>query len=109
MGFFDFLLGKKKSDEKTSSIPKCPNCDEFVNLKKERCPKCGVRIKSMFRYRCPKCQTLNELDLKKCVKCFYDFEASSEKPKKTSYLCPICNYSMDAILTECPSCGTRFM
>lgn len=108
MGFFDFIF-KPKNKERKSNLPKCPNCNAFVNLKLERCQSCGVRIKSMFRYRCPKCQELNEIDLKKCKKCFYDFEASTEKPKKTSYLCPICNYSMETIMTACPACGTKFM
>ena len=45
----------------------CPNCGESINLSMERCPKCGVRIKSMFRRRCPHCSSLNELDVKKCV------------------------------------------
>lgn len=88
---------------------KCPNCGEKVHLNMERCPKCGVRIKSMFRRKCPRCGTLNELDIKKCVKCFYDFQAEVERAKKTYYVCPICGYKMEAMLTACPACNRRFM
>jgi anaerobic ribonucleoside-triphosphate reductase len=88
---------------------KCPNCSEAINLSMERCPKCGVRIKSMFRRKCPRCGTLNELDIKMCTKCRFEFEAELERAKKTFYVCPICGYKMDALLTQCPACNARFM
>jgi rubrerythrin len=99
--------GGKSSTKGQNQV--CPNCGEKINLNMERCPKCGVRIKSMFRRRCPRCGALNELDAKKCSKCFYDFEAELERAKKTFYVCPICGYKMDALLTQCPACSTRFM
>lgn len=112
MGLLDLFRGALKGSKSTSSkgqSQKCPNCGETVNLSMERCPKCGVRIKSMFRRRCPRCGTLNDLDVKKCSKCFYNFEAEIERAKKTYYVCPICGYRMDTMLTQCPACNTRFM
>lgn len=112
MGIADILKGiitGKRPSGRKGQMQKCPNCGESVNLSMERCPKCGVRIKSMFRRRCPKCKTLNELDIKECIKCRYDFEAELERAKKTYYVCPICRFKMEAMLTRCPACGTRFM
>lgn len=106
--FKNIIKGSKEPAGKKQA-QSCPSCGEKVNLSMERCPKCGVRIKSMFRRRCPKCETLIELDNKKCTKCFYDFEAELERAKKTYYVCPICGYKMEAILTRCPACNTRFM
>jgi len=100
--------GGAASDRKGQSQP-CPSCGETINFSMERCPKCGVRIKSMFRRKCPKCGALNELDVKKCVKCGYDYEAGLERAKRTFYVCPVCGYKMEALLTQCPACGTRFM
>jgi predicted RNA-binding Zn-ribbon protein involved in translation (DUF1610 family) len=87
----------------------CPNCGEAITLEMERCPKCGVRIKSMFRRKCPKCGALNELDIKKCSKCFYDFEAELQMLKKTYFVCPFCGYKSDAFMTECYACGAKFV
>jgi anaerobic ribonucleoside-triphosphate reductase len=112
MGIFDLVKKVLKgSGGSTRKGPdqKCPNCGEIVNLSMERCPKCGVRIKSMFRRKCPKCKTLNDLDVKKCTKCRYNFEAELERAKRTYYVCPICRYKMEAMLTRCPACNTRFM
>jgi anaerobic ribonucleoside-triphosphate reductase len=112
MGIGDILkriVTGKRPPARRGQAQKCPNCGEMVNLSMERCPKCGVRIKSMFRRKCPRCQTLNELDIKKCVKCRYDFEAETERAKKTYYVCPICRFRMEVMLTRCPACGTRFM
>ncbi|MEW6748474.1 MAG: zinc ribbon domain-containing protein [Candidatus Micrarchaeota archaeon] len=103
------VQGGGASSKRKGQVQNCPNCGEKVNLSMERCPKCGVRIKSMFRRKCPRCGTLNELDVRKCVKCFYDFEAELERANKTFYVCPICGYKMDGILTRCPACNTRFM
>ena len=110
MGLLDLFkgMGKKQSAMKGQK-QNCPNCGEPVNLSMERCPKCGVRIKSMFRRKCPKCNTLVELDAKECPKCGYDFEAELERAKRTYYRCPICGYKMDAMYTRCPACSTRFM
>ncbi len=88
---------------------KCPNCKHTVTLDMERCPNCGVRIKSMFRMRCPRCEALNEIDAKKCTKCYYGFEAESERAKKTFYVCPICGNKSETFLTKCYVCNTRFM
>jgi rubrerythrin len=104
-----FLKGPPPSSSRKGQTQSCPNCGEKVNLSMERCPKCGVRIKSMFRRKCPKCQTLIELDAKRCTKCGYNFEAELERANKTFYVCPICNYKMEAMLTQCPACNTRFM
>ncbi len=104
-----FVKGPPPSSSRKGQVQKCPNCGEAVNLSMERCPKCGVRVKSMFRRKCPKCQTLNELDIKKCTKCGYNFEAELERANKTYYVCPICGYKMEAMLTQCPACNTRFM
>jgi anaerobic ribonucleoside-triphosphate reductase len=113
MGFGDLLKGVMKGDKSSSGgknqKQNCPNCNETINLSMERCPKCGVRIKSMFRRRCPKCQTMNELDIRICTNCRFDFEAELERAKKTFYVCPICGYKMEALLTQCPACSTRFM
>ncbi|MBI5222960.1 hypothetical protein HY990_00915 [Candidatus Micrarchaeota archaeon] len=113
MGLSDVFKGmfSKKSEMpegKGTNELKCPNCATPISLSMERCPSCGVRIKSMFRMRCPKCNALNELGSKKCSKCFYDFSVPSEKPKK-SYVCPICGYEMDTFLTSCPACSTSFV
>ena len=105
----NMFKGGGASSSRKGQVQACPNCGEKVNLSMERCPKCGVRIKSMFRRRCPKCGALNELDIKKCTKCGYDFEAELERAKKTYYVCPICGYKMEAMLTQCPACNTRFM
>jgi len=110
MGLGDIFKGMaagRGSDRKEPAV--CPNCGEKVDLGMERCPKCGVRIKSMFRRKCPKCGTPNELDIKRCTKCRYDFEAELERAKKTYHVCPICGYKMDSLLTQCPACNTRFM
>ena len=106
--FKEALRGSAGSSKKGQS-QKCPSCGEPVTLDMERCPKCGVRIKSMFRRKCPKCGTLNELDNKKCSSCGHSFEAELERAKKTYYICPICGYRSDAFLTRCPACNTRFM
>ena len=112
MGLLDLLKGAIKGRKPSShkgQAQKCPNCGETENLSMERCPKYGVRIKSMFRRKCPRCSTLNDLDVQKCGKCFYNFEAELERAKKTYYVCPICGYKMDTMLTRCPACNTRFM
>ena len=108
MGIGDFL-GEVFHTKKKGEKHKCPNCCAEITLDMERCPKCGVRIKSMFRRKCPKCGTLNELDIKKCIKCGYDFEAEMEQAKKTYYICPICGYKSSSFLTQCPACGTKFV
>lgn len=112
MGLGDLLKGMikgRKPSGRKGQRQTCPNCGETVNLSMERCPKCGVRIKSMFRRKCPKCNALNELDSKKCVKCMFNFEAEIERAKRTYYVCPICGYKMEAMYTACPACGRRFM
>ena len=48
MGILDVfggIFGGKKAAK--GEKRECPNCGETVNLAMERCPKCGVRIKSM--------------------------------------------------------------
>ncbi len=87
---------------------KCPKCKATVTLDMERCPKCGTRISSMFRIECPKCKTANELDAKRCSKCGYEFEAEPQK-NKTVYKCPLCGYEADYWMTQCPSCGVKFV
>ncbi len=112
MGLFDIFKGVLKGKKKSTlsgQAQKCPNCGNIIDLSMERCPKCGVRIKSMFRRKCPRCETLNELDARKCKKCGYNFEAELERAKKTYYVCPICGYKTDAFLTRCPVCNTRFL
>jgi anaerobic ribonucleoside-triphosphate reductase len=113
MGLGDLLGGLLKgppaSSNRKGQVQACPSCGERVNLSMERCPKCGVRVKSMFRRKCPKCQELIELDAKKCGKCGYSFEAELERANKTFYVCPICGYKMEALLSQCPACNTRFM
>ncbi|MBI5046395.1 hypothetical protein HZC07_01545 [Candidatus Micrarchaeota archaeon] len=96
-------LARKKEKQQ------CPNCKQPLDLGMERCPNCGVRIKSMFRRKCPKCNSLNELDNDRCTKCRYDFKAEGERDKKTYYLCPICGYHMEGFLTRCPACDTKFI
>jgi DNA-directed RNA polymerase subunit RPC12/RpoP len=105
----NIVRGGGAASAKKGQVQQCPNCGEKVNLSMERCPKCGVRIKSMFRRRCPHCSALNELDIRKCSACGYDFEAELERAKKTYYVCPICGHRMEAMLTQCPACNTRFM
>jgi anaerobic ribonucleoside-triphosphate reductase len=107
--FGNLTKGPPPSGGGKGQVQNCPNCGERVNLSMERCPKCGVRIKSMFRRKCPKCQTLVELDAKACPKCRFSFEAELERANKTFYVCPICGYKMEAMLTQCPACSTRFM
>ncbi|MBU0532502.1 hypothetical protein KKB44_03340 [Candidatus Micrarchaeota archaeon] len=111
MGLGDFLSGLFKGSKPVSKGPprKCPSCSETVNLSMERCPKCGVRIKSMFRRKCPKCNTLNELDIQRCRQCRYDFEAELQRAKKTYYVCPRCGYKMDTMYTRCPACNVRLV
>ncbi len=113
MGLGDILKGvvkgKPPSSDRKGQVQKCLNCGETINLSMERCPKCGVRIKSMFRRKCPKCGNLVELDAKKCTKCGFSFEAELERANKTFYICPICGYKMETMLTQCPACNTRFM
>ena len=111
MGISDLLnsaLSGSGSGGKDEWYP-CPSCKTKINLKMERCTKCGVRIASMFRRKCPRCQSLNELKIKNCVKCNYNFEAEEERRAKDKYQCPICNYTTDAYLTRCPVCNTRFV
>ncbi|HIH22526.1 TPA: hypothetical protein HA238_02255 [Candidatus Micrarchaeota archaeon] len=105
----NIATGTTKGESKKGPVQKCPNCGETVLLSMDRCPKCGVHVKSMFRRKCPKCADLNELDAKKCRKCGYDFVAELERAQRTVYVCPICGYRMDAILTQCPACNTRFL
>lgn len=111
MGLFDLFKKAIRGGgpAKKGQVQKCPSCGETVTLDMERCPKCGVRIKSMFRRKCPKCETLNELDNKVCSNCGYNFEAELERAKKTYYICPICRFKSEAYLTRCPACGTRFV
>ena len=94
MGIGDLIRNAFSSNStKLDSKPiPCPSCKKEINLNLERCPNCGVRISSMFRKKCPKCKTLNEISANKCTKCFYDFDAESERAKKTYYSCPICGY-----------------
>ena len=111
MGLLEIVgnMIKRPPDAGKAQSQKCPNCGETVNLAMERCPKCGVRIKSMFRRKCPRCGTLSELGIRKCGNCFYDYEAELEMAKKTYYVCPICGYRMSAYLTQCPACNRRFV
>lgn len=102
------LGGGKKKDTLASKKYKCPNCGENVTLEMERCAKCGIRIKSMFRKKCPKCGTANELDNEVCSECKYDFNAEIRAAKKTLYKCPRCGYEMDVWMQSCPACGVRF-
>ncbi|MEM2948458.1 MAG: zinc ribbon domain-containing protein [Candidatus Anstonellales archaeon] len=110
MGVLDLLLGWLKGKPKYAEKKyECPNCGEEITLNMERCPKCGTRIKSMFRKKCPKCGTANQIDAKKCEKCGFDFEELEVKERKTIYRCPRCGYRMDYYATRCPSCGIKFM
>ncbi|MBI5228290.1 hypothetical protein HY988_06885 [Candidatus Micrarchaeota archaeon] len=111
MGLFDLFknFGGGKKGPQHGPPQTCPNCKTKINLGMERCPGCGVRIKSMFRIKCPKCGTANEIDVKKCTKCQFQFDVESEMPKKTYYLCPICNYRMEGMMTACPACNARLM
>lgn len=108
IGALKDALGKKDKKTLASKEFKCPNCGAPVKLGWERCLKCGVRIKSMFRKKCPKCKAMNELDAKICSECEYDFEAEIRRAKKTKWRCPRCGYEMDAYMTSCPVCGVRF-
>jgi hypothetical protein len=111
MGLFDVIagaLGGKGKKTLASKDFKCPNCGAKVTLDMERCYKCGVRIKSMFRKKCPKCKELNELDAKVCGNCNYDFEAEVRAARKTQYRCPRCGYKMGVYMMKCPVCGVRF-
>lgn len=113
MGIMDMLRTASggKGNGKKGDVQKCPHCGETVLITMERCPKCGTHIKSMFKRKCPnkKCETLNELDAKRCVKCGFDFDAELKRAERTVYRCPICGYKMEALLTQCPACNTRFM
>ncbi|MEK6982459.1 MAG: hypothetical protein AABX38_06000 [Candidatus Micrarchaeota archaeon] len=110
MGILDIFktMLKGNSNSNKGQKQKCPNCGEILFLNQERCEKCGIRVKSMFRMSCPKCKNLNELDAKKCTKCKYDFEAEFARAARTFFVCPICGYKSEAYLTECPACSTRF-
>ncbi len=109
MGLAD-LFKKGFGKKQDGGLPQiCPNCKAKLDLSMERCPGCGVRIKSMFRIKCPRCSTANEIDLKKCTKCQFEFASELETPKKTYYLCPICGYHMDGPMTACPACNARLM
>lgn len=108
MGLGDLLgniFGKPKSDQDK----KCPNCGASVNIKESRCPSCGTHIKAMFRRKCPKCNRLNELDSKFCSECRYSFEAEFERARHVEFICPICGFRCDALLTSCPACNTKFI
>ncbi|MFH1222325.1 MAG: zinc ribbon domain-containing protein [Candidatus Micrarchaeota archaeon] len=110
MGIGDVIGGMLSGKKSTSGKKmKCPNCGADVTLDMERCQKCGVRIKSMFRRKCPKCETLNEIDADNCVKCGYNFEAERAELKRTYYVCPICGFKSEAFLTQCPACNTKFV
>jgi hypothetical protein len=106
MGIFDLV--KNIGGGGGGRWEKCPNCDTDVSLDMERCPKCGVHIKSMFKKKCPKCKTLCEVDAKKCEKCKYNFEEELARAKKTVYVCPICGFQADYYMLRCPSCNARF-
>lgn len=108
MGLLELILGKfKGSGDKRKA--KCPNCKTEINLSMERCPECGVRIKSMFRKKCPKCKELNELDVERCSKCRYDFAVELIRAKKTLYICPRCGYKAEYYMRSCPACNIRFV
>lgn len=107
MGLLDVLLGKESNPKGRKA--KCPGCGAEVMLDMERCPSCGVHIKSMFRKKCPKCEELNELDAERCTKCRYDFAVELARAKKTVYVCPICGYKADYYMLRCPSCNARFV
>ncbi|MBI2079121.1 hypothetical protein HYT84_00020 [Candidatus Micrarchaeota archaeon] len=111
MGLLDIFGQMVKGSGPSKKGPKqtCPNCGEIVFINQERCSKCGVRIKSMFRRKCPKCKSLNELDSKQCSNCKYSFEAEFERAKEKVYICPICGYQSTALLTSCPACNTKFI
>lgn len=113
MGLLDIFKnavgGGGGSEMRKGPAQKCPQCGETVLLNMERCPKCGTRIKSMFRRKCPKCNTLNELEAKRCSQCRYDFEAELERASRTYFVCPICGYKNEAFLTHCPGCNTKFI
>lgn len=111
MGILDLLKGAAKGSgsAKKGQKQKCPGCGETITLDMERCPKCGIHINSMFKMKCPKCETLNDLDAKKCTKCGYSFEAELKRAEKSVYVCPICGYKMEAFMTSCPACNTRFV
>lgn len=108
MGLLGLLFGKKKEKEKGRNL-KCPDCGADVTLEMERCQKCGVHVKSMFRKRCPKCDETNEIDAERCAKCKYDFAVEIALAKKTVYLCPRCGYKADYYMLRCPACNTKFV
>lgn len=107
----DAMSGKGKTQFTKGDVQKCPQCGETVLINMDRCPKCGVHIKSMFRRKCPKCGSMSELDAKECSnkKCRYSFVEELKRAERTVYNCPRCGYKMDALLTSCPACNTRFM
>lgn len=108
MGIFDMLTNFFHKDSYAGEIRKCPNCKEKVDLGWERCPKCGVRISSMFRKKCPKCKSLNDLKASICKKCEYNFVAEQKRAKKKTYTCPRCGYGAGYFMLKCPVCKARF-
>ncbi len=110
MGVLNLIFGafKGKGQSKGKKM-KCPSCDAEITLDMERCEKCGVHIKSMFRKKCPKCEEMNELDAERCTKCKYDFAVEIAMAKKTVYLCPRCGYKADYYMLRCPACNTGFV
>ncbi|MBN2478549.1 zinc ribbon domain-containing protein [Candidatus Micrarchaeota archaeon] len=108
MGLFDVIKRAFKKNPYAGVKKECPNCGAEITLDMERCPKCGVRISSMFKKKCPKCKALNDLTAVVCEKCGYSFARELERAAKRVYKCPICGYKSEAYLTKCPACGTRF-
>ncbi len=106
MGLLNLLFGKSNAPKGQKT--KCPSCGAEVTLDMERCQKCGVHIRSMFKKTCPKCKDLNDINAEKCLNCKYDFAAELARTKKTIYVCPICGYNADYYMLRCPSCNTRF-
>jgi len=103
MGFFDFLKGLFKQ-EKKQEILKCPNCEHAILIDMDRCPGCGLNIKSTIKLRCPNCGAANEGTAEKCSEC-----GASLKDARFIYRCHVCGNESEKFFAVCEVCGTRMV
>jgi len=82
----------------------CPICKTPLTLDMEKCPKCGSRLEDIFTLICPGCKANIPLRESRCGKCGFDLAA----PPKQKFVCPICQYSADYWMLQCPACGVKF-
>ncbi|MCX8166320.1 MAG: zinc ribbon domain-containing protein [Candidatus Micrarchaeota archaeon] len=86
---------------------KCPKCNADIDLAMDKCPKCYTKLGKLFVVECKECGHKNPVDAIKCERCKADIDYQLQR--KTTYVCPVCNYRANYYMTRCPACNTKFL